>query len=301
MVEKTATVSAATVFGLLSKIKKLLSDFHPEIYRTSIRSDLMEKKLEFSIHIPKSKIDRAGSAVKLEIPEEYDIEYLRKDDQMVCMNPSPVAPPSDGTYEWKIPAPDPGEYTLVVRGDITKEQLETIINTRLKEERTIRTKYVNKISFRYTPMSNVETLIEDYTVTADFDDRYLLTEVRDMVDTAIEEGEQSSEEWSRDYNGDRAFIVNNVEGDDESDLEEILGEVRKRVNQGFIQGHIQVSGNHFTYENIDFEWNELDLPKSFSVIVVADFENDVVNTTEKVVFEKERFWKNINIEFDILN
>ena len=300
MVDATATVRANSVIGLLSEIKDLLSDYHPGLSRVCLDCDQMTAELEFSIEIPESKIDRTGSAVTLEIPDEYRFKYLRRNDQLDYSEPSPIGPRTDSTYEWKIPAPAPGEYTLAITGAITDNLLQTIIETREGEGKTIRTRYVNKIRLRYTPISGVETLVEAYRTETSFDDRYLLSEVQESLDTIDESGEQLSDEWTTPNTGGQSFSVNSAASDDEGEVSELVEEVRTRVNQGFIQEHIQITGDQLTYDNITFHYNELGLPKSFAVTAIANFETDLVNTTEKVIFQKAAFWERIDaIEYTV--
>jgi hypothetical protein len=254
----------------------------------------MRAELEFTIEIPQSQLDRTGSAIKLKIPDEYEFQYLRHNERLERLEPSSMVSRAGDVYEWKIPAPEPGKYTLVIDGPLTSDLLETIIKTDQKEGKTIRTKYINRIRVRYTPISDVETLIEEYPTTVDFDRRYLLTEVREVISALDSDEMELSNEWETINDGKMSFTVNSVTTSDNSTLAELVPAIRTRVNQGFVQEHIRITGDKLVFDDIDFNRNELGLPKSFSVTTIANLESGSVNTEEKVIFQKSEFWEEID-------
>ncbi|MFC7077477.1 hypothetical protein [Haloarcula halophila] len=292
----TGTLRASTVFRLLGDIKDLLADFHPELYRVAIHGKRLTAELEFTVEISRSVLDRAGSAITLEIPEQYEFEYLRRDDRLVHPKPSPVDPPTTSTYQWKIPAPDPGEYTLAITGPISAEFYETLVETDDRERKTIRTEYTNEVRLKYTPLADTETLIEWCTGTTEFDNRYLLREVRERLDEVDLDEASLSDDWTHPGSG-QSYSANTTTSDDDA-VVELVDQLRNRVEEGYIEAHIQVPGDYFEYDDTTFERNELGLPKSFTVTVVTDLGDESVVTREKVTFDKSEFWDHLDTTLD---
>jgi len=292
----TGTLRASTVFKFLGDIKDLLSDFRPELHRVCIHGKELTADLEFTVEISRSVVDRAGSAITLEIPDQYEFEYLRRDDHLVHLEPSPVDPPTTSTYQWEIPAPDPGEYTLVITGPITENFFETLVETDDRERKTIRTEYTNEIKLRYTPLADAETLVEWCTATTEFDDRYLLREVRDRLDGVDLDEVTLSDDWTSPSSG-QSYSANTTTSDDDA-VVELVDQLRTRVEEGYIEAHIELPGEYFEYDDTTFERNELGLPKSFTVTVVTDLEGESVITREKIAFDKSGFWNHIDTTLD---
>lgn len=286
-------VRASTVISGLKTLIEKLSDFEPEMQGAVIDYGDKKADLHFTVRVPDGFLDRKKSSIV--IPEDFKFKSLRGQGIKITDNEVSWRP-----TEWHIPAKELSEgddYTLILESRLSKDDLDPVVMDKSSTGRISRNKFEHNLVVSYLPIyKNDEPIwvrIHDVRVQRTYDERYIISDLREQLDSLFESESGFSDNWQTQYDEDKNNrIIQEIAAEsnhDQIDITSLLDLLERRFSEEIISDFIEVD-EPFKFHGIFISKGELIIPRNFVVTTRVEIHEDRQIAEGVLTFNRSSFW-----------